>query len=126
MALPLFTKEKSKAWVMLMVTNDNYREMFQSIGQSGEDAKGDVLFTYQGMRKAAEDLAVADPTEALPSPDANGKYSSSLAQLENEFTVEVISGTKSVSEYPDFITQWNQQGGAELEAAWNAAYSAQK
>jgi putative aldouronate transport system substrate-binding protein len=123
-ALPLFTKEKSSAWVMLMVTNDKFREKFQSISQSGEDPKRDVLFTYAGMKNAAEKYAVADPTEALPAPTASGKYANALAQLENEFTVQVISGTKSVSEYQDFITQWNEQGGAELEAAWNAAYSA--
>lgn len=118
-----FTKEKKNSFMVLMVTNDNFREKYQTIAQAGEDPKKDVLFTYTGLKNAAEGIAVEDPTVELSVPEANGKYYTALDKMERDFVLAVISGVKSVDEYPQFIEQWNKNGGTELEKQWNEMYA---
>jgi len=126
MATPQYTAEKGNSWIMLMTSNDNLQLAYQQIGQSGEDENQDVLRTYQGMKDAADSVAVADPTVSLPPPEINGTYGASLGSLERDFILSVISGVKDISEYDAFIKQWNKEGGTELVDAWNNIYSSSK
>jgi putative aldouronate transport system substrate-binding protein len=126
MALPTYTEEKSNSWIMLMVTNDNYQLAYQQIGQSGEDPNQDVLNTYLGLKYAADSVAVADPTGTLPPPEENGTYANSLGALERDFILAVVSGARPISDYPAFISQWEQEGGIELVKQWNNVYKASK
>ncbi len=122
-SLPAFTEEKANSWVMLMVTNDDYRATYQAISQSGEDPNRDVQMTYEGMKNAADPVAVADPTVDLSPPEENGRYANNLAAIENEFILAVLSGVRSVDEYEQFIARWDAEGGAELTEAWNRVYA---
>jgi putative aldouronate transport system substrate-binding protein len=123
-ATATYTEEKGNSWIMLMTSNDTYQLPYQQIGQSGEDPDQDVLFTYQGLKDAAGASAVADPTGNLAPPAENGLYAGSLASLERDFILAVVSGARKLSEYDVFIKQWEKDGGAVLEQKWNEIYQA--
>jgi putative aldouronate transport system substrate-binding protein len=125
-ATPKYTEEKSNSWIMLMTSNDSYQVRYQQIGQSGEDPNQDVLFTYQGMKDAAENSAVADPTGNLAPPQANATYGNPLATFERDFILAVVSGAKEISDYDAFLEQWEKDGGAILTEEWNKIYASSK
>lgn len=120
----MFTKEKKNAWMSLFVTNENFREKFETISYAGENK--DVAFTFYSMRDAAKDVAAADPTAQLPVPEAQGKYFTALDKMEKDFVLAVTAGVKSPEDYPDFIAKWEKDGGAELEKQWNEIYAKSK
>lgn len=88
-------------------------------------------------RKTPEMAAAYDQLNAIVPTVANGlheditpsanleairKNNATLNQLESNFMIKVIAGAVPVSDIDKFITQWSQQGGADMEKAINDWY----
>ncbi|WNQ08877.1 extracellular solute-binding protein [Paenibacillus aurantius] len=58
-------------------------------------------------------------SDILPS---SGKFWSDLIKLKTETYAAIIRGDKPVSSFDDFVKQWNDKGGAQLEKEANEMY----
>ena len=58
-------------------------------------------------------------SDVLPS---SGKYWGDLTKLKLDAYVQIVRGDKPVSYFDEFVKQWNDMGGAQLEKEANELY----
>lgn len=62
-------------------------------------------------------------SDILPS---SGKYWGDLIKLKTEAYAAIVRGDKPLSYFDDFVKQWNEKGGSQLEKEANELYSSVK
>ena len=78
---------------------------------------------YDANKKAALYGFEGKPLTFAQFPEY-ADYYDSLAALCNEYFLQVISGTETLDHYDEFVKQWEEQGGLELERAATEWYHA--
>jgi putative aldouronate transport system substrate-binding protein len=77
--------------------------------------KSEILYNvFTAMNAGSADEMVYDPLSYAPPLLSVAKYVQSLGQMENDFYVQVITGTKSISDFDAFVSDWKSQGGQEM------------
>ncbi|MDF2922777.1 MAG: extracellular solute-binding protein family 1 [Paenibacillaceae bacterium] len=80
-----------------------------------------ILNIYRANNKPMVDLF--GKADLLPS---SGKYWPDLIKLKTEAYVKIVMGEKPVSYFDDFVKEWNQKGGSQLEKEANDLYATLK
>lgn len=92
----------------------------------GAQANLDIVGQYYGQELQAQYMQYNKPvwdifgkSDILPS---SGKYWGDLIKLKTETYARIIIGDLPISAFDDFVKEWNDKGGAELEKEANALY----
>ncbi|MBD2847247.1 extracellular solute-binding protein [Paenibacillus sp. IB182496] len=106
------------------LATEGLKNSFESIfaGMPGPD----VIEPFLGAR-VVEDMEqynapvwdIFGKPDVLPSA---GKYWGDLTNLKTEVYAQIVRGDKTIEEFDAFVKQWNELGGAELEAEANELY----
>lgn len=80
-----------------------------------------ALDNYKLYNKPVWDLF--GKSDILPS---SGKYWGDLVKLKTETYARIIIGEQPLSSFDDFVKQWNERGGSQLEKEANETYSSMK
>lgn len=111
---PAFFDERSQAhWYYAFVPGMGYSEMWQT--RLRKDA--DMFEAYRVINSVPDSAKAANPLVFAGDIGAVGTYEQSLNQLAGDFYTKFIAGGATLSDWDQFMSDWENSGGREMEAA---------
>ena len=118
--MPLFAELRTNSyWYLNTIDETNYPDMWMARVRKSEA----MWEPFQKVALEGVDASRPDPVGYMPPLEAVSKYNQSLWQMTSDYYLKVISGTESLDLYDEFVQEWNDAGGAEVEAAINEWYT---
>lgn len=96
-----------------------YPELWQT--RLRKDA--DMFACYNEINAVNNEVRTYDPLSFAPYMEPVAKYKQSLGKMESDFYVKYIAGGADESDWDRFIKDWENSGGAEMEAAVQQWYA---